>query len=97
MSAYVIVESTVIDADKLQQYSQQAAHTVNAFEGEFIAKGSAKLLTGGSVSQNGAVIRFDNLSIAESWYMSEAYQALIPLRDQAMDCTFKLLDGLPVA
>ena len=41
MSAYIIVESNVIDAEKLAQYSQQAAKTVSASHGEFIAKGKA--------------------------------------------------------
>ncbi|MDO6467560.1 DUF1330 domain-containing protein [Neptunomonas phycophila] len=94
MSAYIIVESNVIDAEKLAQYSQQAAKTVTASHGEFIAKGKATLLTGESQTANGAIIRFENKEAAQAWYLSESYQALIPLRDQAMNCTFKLVDGL---
>ncbi len=94
MNAYIIVESKIIDAEKLKQYSQQAAKTVNAFGGEFIAKSEIKLLAGVSQSTNGAVIRFESEKIAEAWYFSEEYQALIPLRDQAMNCTFRVVNGL---
>jgi uncharacterized protein (DUF1330 family) len=31
------------------------------------------------------VIRFPNLAAANGWFMSDAYQALIPLREQAAD------------
>ena len=31
------------------------------------------------------VIRFPNLVAADGWFKSEAYQALIPLREQAAD------------
>lgn len=94
MSAYIIVESNIIDAEKLTQYSQQAAKTVENFNGEFIAKSKAQLLAGESSESNGAVIRFENKEIAHAWYFSEDYQALIPLRNQAMNSIFKLVDGV---
>jgi uncharacterized protein (DUF1330 family) len=94
MNAYIIVESKIIDAEKLKKYSQQAAKTVQAFDGEFIAKSETILLAGESQETNGAVIKFDSKEIAEAWYRSKDYQALIPLRDQAMKCIFKLVNGL---
>lgn len=94
MNAYIIVESKVIDLEKLKKYSQQAAKTVKAFEGEFIAKSETRLLAGESQETNGAVIKFESKEIAEAWYFSEDYQSLIPLRDQAMKCIFKVVNGL---
>ena len=94
MSAYIIVASSVIDADKAVQYGQLAAKTVANFGGEFLAKGKAKLLAGESSTANSGLLRFPSAAAAEAWYCSEEYQALIPIRDQAMICTFKLVEGL---
>lgn len=94
MSAYIIVASTIIDADKAKQYSQLAAQTVKNFGGEFLAKSKATLLAGESSTVNSGLIRFATFQAAEAWYFSEEYQAIIPIRDQAMLCTFKLVEGL---
>ena len=94
MSAYIIVNSTIIDAKKATQYSQLAAQTVKNFSGEFLAKSKAKLLAGESTTENSGLIRFATIQAAEAWYFSNEYQTLIPIREQAMVCTFKLVEGL---
>lgn len=93
MSSYIIVESNVIDADKLAQYGQLAAPTVAKFGGKFIARGAAHPLSGNQLYSKIAVIEFANQQQAQDWYQSDEYQALIELRNQAMDCNFQLVAG----
>jgi uncharacterized protein (DUF1330 family) len=39
-----------------------------------------------------AIFRFEDRTALEAWYMSDDYQALIPLRDAGADVTFKVLE-----
>jgi uncharacterized protein (DUF1330 family) len=91
MSSYVVVESNVLDADKMAQYSQLAAQTLAKFGGKFITKGSAQLLHGTLTFANKAVIEFASEQQAHNWYYSEEYQALSELRNQAMESQFQLV------
>ncbi len=91
MSAYVIVDLTVKDAEKLSQYSAAAAPTVAKFNGQFITKGKIQLLHGAALYQNKAVIQFPDRESAVNWYGSPEYQALIELRNAGMDCQFHLV------
>lgn len=94
MSSYIVVESNVLDADKLVEYGKLAAPTVAKFGGKFIAKGSSKSLHGHQPFANKAVIEFGSEQEAQNWYHSDDYQALIELRNQAMDSQFELIKGL---
>ena len=91
MSSYIIVDSNILDADKLAQYSQQAASTLAQFGGKFVAKGAAQSLHGAQPFANKAVIAFASEQHAKEWYHSEQYQQLIELRNQAMECQFQLV------
>ncbi|MGB0733563.1 MAG: DUF1330 domain-containing protein [Pontibacterium sp.] len=94
MTSYVIVESNVLDSEKLMQYSKRAAPTVKQFGGKFIAKGAKHALHGESRFANQSVIQFPSEEDAKAWYASDDYQALAGLRDQAMESHFQLVAGL---
>ena len=93
MSSYIIVESNVLDSEKLKQYSQLAAPTVAKLGGEFLVKGEVLALQGESEFSKRAVIKFSNQLTAKQWYQSEEYQALIELRNQAMESRFHLVEA----
>lgn len=91
MTCLVIVDLTPIDKAQLGQYSEQAAKTVAAFDGHFIAKGAIEVLHGEASHPMKAVIQFPDKDTARNWYQSEAYQALIPQRELGMNSQFHLL------
>ena len=91
MTALVIVDLTPIDAEQLGNYSAAAASTLVAFGGEFIAKGDIHTLHGESPFQKKVLIQFPSRENALDWYNSEAYQAIIPIRDLGMRSQFHLL------
>ncbi len=91
MTCLVIVDLTPTDKVNLGQYSEQAAKTVAAFDGHFIAKGAIETLHGEAAHPMKAVIQFPDKEAARNWYQSEAYQALIPLREQGMQSQFHLV------
>lgn len=91
MPAYILVSFTPIDSDKLQHYAAAVPATLLPYGGEMLAKGRAETLHGTATFAMQALIAFPDNGQAEAWYRSEAYQALIPLRDAGMDSQFTLL------
>lgn len=86
MSACVIGHITVKDADKWAQYRAQVPATIAPWGAELVFRGlTEKVLAGEHTHTDTVVIRFPDQASVDGWYQSAAYQALIPLREQAAD------------
>lgn len=86
MSACVIGHITVKDEDKWAQYRAQVPATLAPCGAELLFRGRiAATLAGSHRHTDTVVIRFPDLASVEAWYQSAAYQALIPLRQQAAE------------
>jgi uncharacterized protein (DUF1330 family) len=91
MSALIIIDLTPTDKERLSTYSALASATLIAYSGEFIAKGPIEALHGEAPFSTKVVIQFPDRGSAERWYSSEAYQAIISIRDQGMNSQFHLV------
>jgi len=91
MPAYIIVEFTPKDQEKLQQYGASVPPTLATYSGEILVKGPAQSLHGDAKHSMQVIIVFPSRENATSWYHSKAYQALIPLRNAGMDSRFQLV------
>ncbi|MBT4520314.1 MAG: DUF1330 domain-containing protein [Halieaceae bacterium] len=91
MSALIVVDLTPTDSEKLGAYSAQAAETLKPYGGEFLAKGAIESLHGDASFSTKVVIQFPDRDSAVNWYHSDAYQAIIPTRDQGMNSQFHLV------
>ncbi|MEO9947155.1 MAG: DUF1330 domain-containing protein [Paraglaciecola sp.] len=91
MKTLVIVDVNPIDKTVITEYSQLAAKTLEAYGGQFIAKGPIESLHGDAPYAMKAVIEFPDKQSARDWYSSDAYQAIIPLRNTGMDSQFHLV------
>jgi len=88
MKAFLIAYVTVKNGEKFQSYAQAAGKSMQPFGGQVLTKGQAvKALAGEHNQQNVAIISFPTIENLESWYNSLAYQAIIPLRNEAADIT----------
>jgi uncharacterized protein (DUF1330 family) len=87
----MIIEGTVRDKEALRAYGAQATSSIKDFTGEVLAFGPWEVIFGERAYQNGMLIRFPDRDSAPAWYNSPAYQALLGLRDTALDCRFRLL------
>ena len=84
--AYAVGHITVKDQEKWAAYRSQVPLTLAPWNAELVFRGElAEVLAGSHSHRNTVVIRFPSLEALQGWYRSDAYQALIPLREQAAD------------
>ena len=87
--AYFLVKVTVTDQDAYGAVFAQ-------YGGEVVAASSDLLVLEGEwEATTTVIIRFDSRAEALAWYNSDAYQALVRIRQSASTADFILLDGRP--
>lgn len=83
---YVIGHITVKDADKWAEYRAGVPATLSEWGAELVLRGErTDVLVGEHDHTDTVVVRFPSASAISDWYRSPAYQALIPVREQAAD------------
>ena len=94
MTAFFVAVVTVKDPARMQEYSQKAAETFKPFGGEMVMRGKAgEVLTGGTAThQATGIASFPSMQNLKAWYASDAYQAIIPLREEATEMTITTYD-----
>jgi uncharacterized protein (DUF1330 family) len=86
MAAYVIGHITVKDSAKWAEYREKVPGTLAQWGGEVILRGRrVGILSGEHSYTDAVVIRFPDADAISGWYGSPAYQALIPVREQAAE------------
>lgn len=84
--AFVVGQITVKNPEKWDQYRAKVPTTLLAWHGELVFRGKqVHAFSGTCPHADIVVIRFPSLSDAEGWHSSAAYQALVPLRQEAAD------------
>lgn len=85
-AAYLIGHITVKDAEKWAEYRSKVPATLVPWGGELILRGRKfVVLSGEHTHTDTVVIRFPDADAVANWFRSPAYQALIPLREQAAE------------
>jgi uncharacterized protein (DUF1330 family) len=86
MTAYLIVQQTIRDANKLEEYRSKVVPVLEKYGGSFITKGgSHKFLAGpGGLADRVAIVAFPDMAALDAWYNSSEYRPLIPLRKSAV-------------
>ena len=86
MKAFLIAYITVKDSEKMHLYTKAAGKSMQAYGGKVLTTDDAQqLVIGEQEHQNVAVICFPDLDRLESWYQSDTYQEIKPLRKEAAD------------
>lgn len=84
--AHVIGHITVKDADKWAEYRSKVPATLAPWGAELMFRGQKRIVLSGTHPHTDTVVlRFPDLESVRKWYASDAYQALIPLREQAAE------------
>jgi uncharacterized protein (DUF1330 family) len=96
MSAYIVVDSKIIDPEQQELYRQLAGPIVLKHGGEYLARGG-KL----SVKENWrgtperlVIVKFPSFEQAENFYNSDEYKAALEVSDKAAQRTFSIVEGI---
>jgi uncharacterized protein (DUF1330 family) len=96
MTVYFIAHGTVKDSDKMQRYVAESGPVVARHGGEWLTTGEVKsVLTGRHAHLRTAIFRFPSLADAEGWFNDPDYKKLWPLRAEAGDFDFILIEEYP--
>lgn len=88
MTAFFVATVKIREPQKFQEYAKKAADTFAAHGGELIIRGQADgVLAGEADHQAVGIVKFPDKEALSAWYGSDAYQALVSLREQAADMT----------
>ena len=94
MPAYVIAQMTVHDIDMYYDYASKLAPTVAPYGGKLLAANDAEVREGSLPHLRTVVGEFPTLEAAREWYESDAYQAIIGLRQKATEGTLFFAEGI---
>ncbi len=87
---------TPLDPEAWADYRQRVPATLAPWGAEWVLRGALHdVLAGEPRHSHCVVIRFPDLDAARAWYASEAYQALLPLRERAARMDLMLFSGEP--
>lgn len=86
MPAYAIGHITIKDPDKWVEYRDKVPATLAPWGGEVVFRGRRlNVFSGAHPYSDVVVLRFPDKDAVAGWHASTAYQALIPLREQAAE------------
>ena len=96
MSAYVIVEMTVTDTVRIEEYRKLAGASVAQYGGRFLVRGGrSETLDGDWQPQRLVVLEFPGLAEARRWHASPEYRTACKIRDQAATTRMVAVEGNP--
>ncbi|TVQ35040.1 MAG: DUF1330 domain-containing protein [Geminicoccaceae bacterium] len=95
MPAYVIALVTVDDPVAYERYRAEVPALVEAFGGRFLVRGGAQEVLEGTWPETRTVVMvFQDRAAATAFYRSDAYQAIVPLRQAASSGRMLVVDGV---
>jgi uncharacterized protein (DUF1330 family) len=84
--AYLVGNITVRNPEKWAEYTRQVPGTLGPWGAELVFRGKqAAVFSGENPHPDIVVIRFPDVAAVNGWFSSAAYQALIPVREQAAE------------
>lgn len=92
--AYFIGQITITNPTGYAHYASQVPQTIADGGGRYLVRGgTASQLEGVSHGDRHVVLEFPSRSMALAWYHGEAYQAILPHRQQNSRGDLVLVDG----
>ncbi len=95
MPAYVISDVMFRDQEAVDAYRTRAAASITHHGGRYIVRGGAiERLEGPWDPKIIIIVEFPDMERARAWYRSPEYAAALEFRDQAIDRSLILVDGV---
>src|SRR5262245_66032690 len=96
MPVYVVAQGRVENREMLDEYVAKAIPTIRASGGKILGFDESPDMVEGTVAHPRTVIlEFPSHAAFRTWYDSDAYQAILPLRLESTPGTLIVVSGLP--
>jgi uncharacterized protein (DUF1330 family) len=95
MSAYVVVEIEVSDAERYETYKQLAPPAIAAYGGRYLVRGGGvEALEGDWSPKRLVVLEFPSAERARAWWSSAEYEQAKSLRQACAHTQMILVEGI---
>jgi uncharacterized protein (DUF1330 family) len=96
MAAYVVVNITIHDPVRYEEYRRLATPTVSAYDGRYVARGGAvDVREGGWKPSRLVILEFPNVERATAWWESPEYAPAKAIRQSCADTQLVITEGMP--
>jgi uncharacterized protein (DUF1330 family) len=96
MAAYVIVNITIRDPVRYEEYKRMASPTVGAYGGRYVVRGgSVDVREGGWTPSRLVVLEFPTVERARAWWDSPEYAPAKAVRQSCADTQLVITEGVP--
>lgn len=95
MSAYIIVEITIANAEEYEEYKKLTPTTIAAYDGRFVVRGGAtETLEGDWHPERIVVLEFPNVQRAKEWWESPEYAEAKRIRQRTAETRMIVIEGV---
>jgi uncharacterized protein (DUF1330 family) len=95
MPAYVIVEITIHNAKRYEDYKKLTPASLEAFEGKFVVRGGkTESLESNWSPERMVVLQFPNMDKAKAWWNSDLYAPAKKLRQETAFTKMLVVEGI---
>jgi len=95
LTAYVIYQAEILDADRYEEYKAQAGPSITAAGGRYLVRGGEVApLEGELPAGRTVVVEFQTRQAALEWYTGETYTAIRKLREGAAKASMYVVEGV---
>lgn len=96
MPAYVIVNVTVHNPARYEEYKRLATPTVAAYDGRYVVRGGpVDVREGGWTPSRLVILEFPTVERARAWWDSPEYAPAKAVRQSCADTQLVITEGLP--
>ena len=93
MSVYIIIQSTIKNIDKYNQYIEKVHPVVEKYGGRYHVRGGPIRPFGSWNPERMIVIEFPSEDHIHNWLSSQEYAAIAPLREAGADAQAIVVEG----
>lgn len=95
MAAYVVVNITIHDPVRYEEYKRLASPTVSAYGGRYVARGAPVEVREGSwVPSRLVILEFPDVERARAWWSSPEYAPAKAIRQSCADTQLVITGGV---
>jgi uncharacterized protein (DUF1330 family) len=95
MSAYVVVQIDVKDAETYARYREMAPPSITAYKGRYIVRGGkTEVLEGEWQPSRLVILEFPDVELARAWWSSPEYAEAKALRMSCADTEMLIVEGM---